>query len=138
VAVGSVDDSEREDGFDSNSLVPSAHPTLAAFGEVFANDFGRYLPNSAVVTVSAVAILLAVSVMAAYVVVRNRSWASRRVFQLILEGLAIPGRAPAPWSAVPVVAPALGHFYGPVSGDPVDQAVLLVHTARPPTGQVAR
>ncbi|MDR1512232.1 MAG: carbohydrate ABC transporter permease [Propionibacteriaceae bacterium] len=81
------------DYFESNSLLPSRNPTLAAFAEVFANDFGRYLANSAVVTVGSVAILLVVAVMASYALVRNRSWASRRVFQLILLGLAIPAQA---------------------------------------------
>jgi raffinose/stachyose/melibiose transport system permease protein len=81
------------DYFDSNPLLPAREPTLAAFQEVFQNDFGRYLLNSVVVTGATVVILLTVAVMASYVVVRNYSWASRRVFQLILLGLAIPAQA---------------------------------------------
>ncbi|MDR1189473.1 MAG: carbohydrate ABC transporter permease [Bifidobacteriaceae bacterium] len=81
------------DYYESNSLVPSSNPTLSAFKDVLDNDFDHYLLNSVIVTAGAVAILLVVSVMAAYTVVRNRSWASRRVFQLILLGLAIPAQA---------------------------------------------
>ncbi|MDR1431511.1 MAG: carbohydrate ABC transporter permease [Propionibacteriaceae bacterium] len=81
------------DYFSSNPLLPSAEPTLDAYGEVFANDFARYLLNSMIVTLGSVAILLVVSVMASYVVVRNRSRVSQRLFQLILLGLAIPAQA---------------------------------------------
>lgn len=64
--------------------------TFDAYRIVIGNDFARYFTNSVVVTVVSVAVMLLVSLMAAYVIVRNRRRASGRIFELILLGLAIP------------------------------------------------
>ena len=57
--------------FTANPLALPAHPTLDNYAEVLRHDFVRYLANSVVVTVAAVAVTLAVSLMAAYVIVRG-------------------------------------------------------------------
>lgn len=67
--------------------------TFAAYQLVIANDFGRYFLNSVIVTVVSVAVILFVSLMAGYVIVRNSSRISRGFFSLFLLGLAIPLQA---------------------------------------------
>ncbi|MDN5558164.1 MAG: carbohydrate ABC transporter permease [Ruaniaceae bacterium] len=79
--------------YTENPLSFPSEPTLGAFGRVLENSFMLYFTNSVIVTVATVAILLAVSVMASYVIVRTQSAFSRRVFSLFLLGLAIPMQA---------------------------------------------
>ncbi len=79
--------------FTENPLSIPSEPTLSAFGRVIANNFMMYFWNSVIVTVVTVAILLAVSVMAAYVIVRTRGAFSSTIFSLFLLGLAIPMQA---------------------------------------------
>jgi raffinose/stachyose/melibiose transport system permease protein len=81
------------DYYTQNPLVPPMEPTLGAYELVIANDFGRYLGNSLIVTVSSVAVLLIVCLMASYAIVRGSSKAVQRVFSLFLLGLAIPAQA---------------------------------------------
>jgi raffinose/stachyose/melibiose transport system permease protein len=83
----------RGDYHSENSLSWPSRPTLDAYGEVLANDFPRYFGNSVFVTVVSVAVILAVSLMAAYVVVRSRRRAASRTFQVFLLGIAIPIQA---------------------------------------------
>ncbi|MDR2373794.1 MAG: carbohydrate ABC transporter permease [Bifidobacteriaceae bacterium] len=81
------------DYYKDNPLVPPLKPSMRAYRLVFENDFGRYLLNSAIVTLGAVAILLIVTLMASYVIVRNRGQVAQRLFRVFLLGLAIPAQA---------------------------------------------
>lgn len=83
----------QADYFAENTLSWPSRPTLGAYGEVLANDFLRYLANSVVVTAVSVAVVLVVSLMAAYVVVRSRRRSAARLFQVFLLGIAIPIQA---------------------------------------------
>ncbi len=83
----------QEGFFSANPLVPPAEPTLDAYRLVLANDFGRYLLNSVVVTLGAVAITVGVSLLAAYFVVRSDTRLGRLTYRAFLLGLAIPLQA---------------------------------------------
>jgi raffinose/stachyose/melibiose transport system permease protein len=83
----------REDFYHERPLSLPSRPTLDAYATVIGNDFGRYIGNSLIVTVSTVAVTLLVALGAAFVVVRNRSRWSARVFRLFLLGIAIPIQA---------------------------------------------
>lgn len=83
----------QADYYEANPLVPPSDPTLAAYGRVLDAGFLGYFANSVVVTAGAVGATLAVSLMAAYVVVRGRTRFARRVFQTVLLGIAIPIQA---------------------------------------------
>lgn len=83
----------QADYYVENPLSLPGSPTLAAYAEVFANDFWTYFLNSVIVTVAAVAATLLVAFMAAYVVVRSRTAFSSRVLSLFLLGIAIPVQA---------------------------------------------
>ena len=74
-------------------ICASCCPTLRAYLSVFDNDFATYFLNSVIVTVGTVAVVLVISFMAAYVIVRSRSRFSGRVFSLFLLGIAIPIQA---------------------------------------------
>lgn len=77
----------------NNQLIPSTEPTIAPFIRVIENDFFQFFFNSVVVTVSTVAVVLTVALMAAYYITRATSWGGNRLFQLILLGIAIPVQA---------------------------------------------
>lgn len=83
----------QQDYYVENPLLPPADPTLDAYRLVLENDFLRYLGNSVVVTVAAVAVILTVSLMASYYVVRAGTPLSRGTLRLALLGLAIPVQA---------------------------------------------
>ena len=83
----------QNDIFTANPLSIPEHPTFDAYGRVFANDFLRYVGNSVFVTVVTVAIILVVSFMAAYMIVRRSDPAARGIYKLIITGLAIPMQA---------------------------------------------
>lgn len=83
----------RADHFTSNPLSIPTDPTLAAYREVLEADFTTYLLNSLIVTVATVSIVVVISLMAAYVIVHNRSAFSRRMFEVLLLGIAIPIQA---------------------------------------------
>ncbi|WP_433584926.1 carbohydrate ABC transporter permease [Microbacterium hydrocarbonoxydans] len=83
----------REDFYQERPLSLPSRPTLDAYATVIGNDFGRYIGNSLVVTISTVAVTLLVALGAAFAVVRNRSRWSSRVFRLFLLGIAIPIQA---------------------------------------------
>ena len=81
----------RQAGFYSgNPLAPPSDPTLGNFAEVLQHGFARYFGNSVVVTAATVLVTLAVSLMAAYAVVRGSGRVIRVVFSTFLLGLAIP------------------------------------------------
>ncbi|QJW38721.1 carbohydrate ABC transporter permease [Cellulosimicrobium protaetiae] len=83
----------RSDYYAENPLAFPANPTLDAYREVLENDFLRYFGNSVVVTLTSVAAILAVSLMAAFVVVRSNTARTRGIFQAFLLGIAIPIQA---------------------------------------------
>lgn len=83
----------REDFYSESPLSLPARPTLEAYGTVLGNDFGLYIANSLIVTACTVAVTLLVALGAAFVVVRNRSRWSGRIFRLFLLGIAIPIQA---------------------------------------------
>jgi len=79
--------------YQENPLLPPAEPTLESYGTVLQNQFLLYFTNSVIVTVTTVAVVLVICVMAAYYIVRSRTRLSARAFSLILLGLAIPLQA---------------------------------------------
>lgn len=83
----------QADYFAENPLSWPSNPSLAAYGRVLDNGFTGFLLNSVTVTAATVAATLAVSIMAAYVVVHGRGRFGREVFRLALLGIAIPIQA---------------------------------------------
>lgn len=84
---------DRTDLAASNPLVPSSEPTLANFVRVIENDFLHFFFNSVIVTVATVAVVLTVSLMASYYIVRSMTAGGQRLFSIILLGIAIPVQA---------------------------------------------
>jgi len=83
----------REDYYSSNPLSLPLEPTLGAYRRVLENDFVLYFVNSAVVAVATVGVVLVVSLLASYVIVRNRGAVSKFAHRLFLLGIAIPIQA---------------------------------------------
>ncbi|MFJ1807800.1 MULTISPECIES: carbohydrate ABC transporter permease [unclassified Streptomyces] len=83
----------REGFFDANPLALPTSPTLENYRLVLDSGFTHYLLNSALVTVGATLLTLAVSFLAAYAIVRGTSRALRWAFSVFLLGLAIPLQA---------------------------------------------
>ncbi|MBB5789004.1 carbohydrate ABC transporter permease [Jiangella mangrovi] len=83
----------QQDYYVENPLLPPSSPTLDAYRLVLENDFLRYLGNSVLVTVVSVAVVLTVSLMASYYLVRAGTPLSRGSLRLVLLGLAIPVQA---------------------------------------------
>lgn len=79
--------------YSENPLLPPSQPTLQPYLTVLENDFLLYFMNSVIVTVTTVAVVLVICVMAAYYIVRSRTRFAARSFALILLGLAIPLQA---------------------------------------------
>jgi raffinose/stachyose/melibiose transport system permease protein len=83
----------QPDYYSENPLAWPENATLDAYVRVLENDFLLFFLNSVIVTVVTVAASLAVSLMAAYVVVRSRDWFGRNLFRVALLGIAIPIQA---------------------------------------------
>ena len=83
----------QNDLFSQNPLSLPSHVTFGAYRKVFQNHFLRYIWNSVFVTVVTVAIILLVTFMVAYMIVRRNDKWSRRVYKFIITGLAIPMQA---------------------------------------------
>lgn len=83
----------RQDYLSSSPLKPPSDPTLDNYRTVFEGGFLTYLVNNLVVTLATVAIVVALSVPAAYAIARNASRVVQRGFSLMLAGLAIPAQA---------------------------------------------
>ncbi|TDC49243.1 carbohydrate ABC transporter permease [Jiangella ureilytica] len=83
----------QQDYYVENPLLPPSSPTLDAYRLVLENDFLRYLSNSVIVTVVTVAVVLAVSLMASYYLVRSGTPLARGSLRVVLLGLAIPVQA---------------------------------------------
>lgn len=84
---------ERAGFLGSSPLAPPDTVTFGNYRTVLDGGFGTYLLNSVIVTVVAVAVTVAVSLMAAFVIARNASRWSAWYFRLFLLGLAIPLQA---------------------------------------------
>ena len=80
----------RSSYYADNPLSIPTNPTIKAYQDVLAADFGKYFYNSVFVTVITVAAVVFMSLLAAYVIVRHRSALTRRMFDLLLRGIAIP------------------------------------------------
>lgn len=80
----------RSSYYADNPLSIPTNPTIKAYQDVLAADFGKYFYNSVFVTVITVAAVVFMSLLAAYVIVRSRSALTRRMFDLLLLGIAIP------------------------------------------------
>jgi raffinose/stachyose/melibiose transport system permease protein len=83
----------RTDYYVENPLAPPASPTTDAYRLVLENNFLQFFTNSVVVTLTSVAVILVVSVMASYYLVRSGTPLSRRLLSVILLGIAIPIQA---------------------------------------------
>lgn len=81
------------DVFSANPLSLPSHPNLGAYRRVFENDFLLYVGNSVFVTLVTVTIILIVSFMVSYMIVRRNDAFSRGIYKLIITGLAIPMQA---------------------------------------------
>lgn len=83
----------QQDYYVENPLLPPSNPTLAAYELVLQNDFLLYLTNSVIVTVVSVAVVLVISLMASYYLVRSGTPLARTSLRVVLLGLAIPVQA---------------------------------------------
>ncbi|GAA2088434.1 carbohydrate ABC transporter permease [Pseudolysinimonas kribbensis] len=79
--------------FATNPLLPPLTPTLDNYATVVQNQFGIYLMNSVIITLGSVLVTVAISLGAAYAIVRTRGRFVRGSFSLFLLGLAIPTHA---------------------------------------------
>lgn len=77
----------------TNQLIPPSNPTIAEYFLVLKSSFLLYLANSLIVTITSVTLIVFVSVMAAYFIVRSGSRVARLSLSLFLLGLAIPIQA---------------------------------------------
>jgi xylobiose transport system permease protein len=77
----------------SGPLSLPSHLTTDNFKLVFQDGFLRFFLNTAIVTVSVVAIVVVLVPPVAYAVVRNRSRTVTIVFRILLLGLAVPIQA---------------------------------------------
>jgi xylobiose transport system permease protein len=73
-------------------FAPPSGLSLDNFGLAVSMGFGRYLLNAAIITVGVVAIVLVLVPPLAFAIVRSTSPAVRRVFRIMLLGLAIPAQ----------------------------------------------
>ena len=83
----------QNDIFTENPLSLPSNPTFDAYKRVFENDFLLYVGNSVFVTVMTVLIILIVSFMVSYMIVRRNDAWSRGIYKVIITGLAIPMQA---------------------------------------------
>src|SRR5690349_20062443 len=81
------------DFFTDVPWLPPSHPTLANYQYVLQSDFGLYFANSVFVAALSVALIVIVSLFAAYAISRIRNRFTRTLFSLFVLGLAIPLQA---------------------------------------------
>ena len=77
----------------ANPWLPTGGLSVAEFGTVFRAGLGRYLLNSVLITAGGLIVTLAVSLGAAFRIIRRQSRAAGALFRLLLFGLAIPIQA---------------------------------------------
>jgi xylobiose transport system permease protein len=83
----------RQTYLTDNPLTLPGSPTLENYRSVFEGGFGRYFANNIIVTVATVAIVVVLTIPAAYAVARNTGPLVQRGFSLMLIGLAVPAQA---------------------------------------------
>ncbi|MGP4014617.1 carbohydrate ABC transporter permease [Saccharopolyspora sp. 5N708] len=79
--------------FATNPLAPPTSISLDNYALVLRSGFGQYFLNSVIVTAASVVVTVALSLMAAYAVVRGQGRFVRTAFSVFLLGLAIPVHA---------------------------------------------
>ncbi|HLI38399.1 MAG TPA: carbohydrate ABC transporter permease [Streptosporangiaceae bacterium] len=77
----------------ANPWLPAGGLTAAQYGAVFAAGLGRYLLNSVIITACCIVLTLALSLGAAFRIVRTQTRAAGAAFRVLLFGLAIPVQA---------------------------------------------
>jgi ABC-type glycerol-3-phosphate transport system permease component len=83
----------RDGYLNGTFLAFPAEPTLDAFRRAIDSGFMTYLVNTVIITFSTVAIVLLVTIPAAYAIARSQSRLVQGGFSLMLAGLAIPAQA---------------------------------------------
>ena len=73
----------------ANPWLPTGGLSLSEFSTVFGAGLGRYLLNSVLITVGGLIVTLAVSLGAAFRIIRRQSRTAGALFRLLLFGLAI-------------------------------------------------
>lgn len=84
---------EQGDYLEGSPWLPPLQPIVGNYAEVLGSGLGFYFLNSLFVVTLSVALIVFVSLLAAYVIARIRSRAIRAVFNTFLMGLAIPLQA---------------------------------------------
>lgn len=77
----------------ANPWLPTSQLSISSYTTVFDGGLGRYLLNSLLVTVVSLALILVLSLGAAFRVMRRATPASRNFMKLVVIGLAIPLQA---------------------------------------------
>ena len=77
----------------ANPWLPQGGLTLSEYSTVFGAGLGRYLVNSAIITVVCVVLTLSFCLAAAFRIVRHTGRAAGAAFRILLLGLAIPIQA---------------------------------------------
>jgi ABC-type glycerol-3-phosphate transport system permease component len=83
----------REGYLDGTFLAFPSEPTLESYRRAIDSGFTTYLVNTVIVTFATVAIVLLVTIPAAYAIARSNSRLVQGGFSLMLAGLAIPAQA---------------------------------------------
>lgn len=83
----------REGYLTGTFLAFPSEPTLDSYRRALDSGFTTYLVNTVIVTFSTVAIVLLVTIPAAYAIARSESRLVQGGFSLMLAGLAIPAQA---------------------------------------------
>ena len=83
----------RSEYLSTSPLMPPTNPTIENYTTVLTGGFAQYLWNNIVVTAATVAIVVGLSLPAAYAVARNAGPFVQRGFSIMLIGLAIPAQA---------------------------------------------
>jgi raffinose/stachyose/melibiose transport system permease protein len=77
----------------ANPWLPTGGLTTSQYGAVFSAGLGRYFLNSVILTACCIVLTLALSLAAAFRIVRNRTRVAGAAFRVIIFGLAIPIQA---------------------------------------------
>lgn len=77
----------------SNPWFPTVGVTLSNYGSVLSSGFGEYLLNSVIVTGASTLLVVGVSLLSAYVIVRRVSRTTGIILRVFLLGLAVPIQA---------------------------------------------
>lgn len=84
---------EKRSDYQRGPLTMPTGFTTENIVEVWRAGFGRYMVNTAIVTIGSIVLMLVLALPAAYAIVRSRSWLASSAFRMFLLGLAIPAQA---------------------------------------------